>query len=423
MLGLESANMRFVLLGSMLIGATGGLLGTFAVLRKRSLLGDALAHSALPGVALAFLITGSKELVPLLAGATLSGILGVFVIHWITTHSRVKADAALGLVLTVFFGLGVVLLTHIQQSAYGNQSGLDKFLFGQAASLVTSDLKIMSILMIIIIGAVVLFYKEFKLLIFDQDFLRSSGFPSQLLDLLLMGLIVLTIMTGLQAVGVILIAAMLITPAAAARFWSERLSRMIFTAMGFGMISGIIGTYASASAPGIPTGPVMVLTVTSLFLISALFAPRRGLLARWMLQRRNRRRESIQHFLKACFEILEQSDNKEHLRLESVAGKMKTSYGSAQKLSSVLRKKGLITIKNGKIHLTEKGQKEALFVIKSHRLWEHYLLFRSVLDEDHVHQPADEIEHILTPEILDRLEHLLEEQGIDTKSVVHHNVS
>ena len=212
-----------MLLGSLLIGATGGMLGSFAVLRRRSLLGDALAHAALPGVALAYLATGSKSLPVLLFGATVAGVLGVLLIQFITQYTRVKADSAIGIVLSVFFGIGIVLLTHIQRAGGGNQSGLDKFLFGQAASMVGDDLRVMTVLTAVIIVAVLALYKEFKALIFDAGFLSTLGFSARKVDAMLMGLIVLTVMVGLQAVGVVLIAAMLITPAVAARFWSERL--------------------------------------------------------------------------------------------------------------------------------------------------------------------------------------------------------
>ena len=212
-LSLADANVRFVLFGSLLIGATGGLLGSFAVLRQRSLVGDALAHAALPGVALAYLWTGSKALPVLLAGAAVSGVVGVLFMQFVTNFTRIKADAAIGIVLSVFFGIGIVLLTHIQRAGSGNQSGLDKFLFGQAASLVDDDLKVMSVLAALIILVLALFFKEFKALIFDPGFLQTLGYSTRWIDVLLMGLIALTVMVGLQAVGVVLVAAMLITPA------------------------------------------------------------------------------------------------------------------------------------------------------------------------------------------------------------------
>ncbi|MBD3273684.1 MAG: iron chelate uptake ABC transporter family permease subunit [Candidatus Marinimicrobia bacterium] len=416
---LQDATIRFVLFGSVLIGATGGLLGTFAVLRKRSLMGDALAHAALPGVAIAFLVTGSKSLLPLLIGATISGVIGMLMIQAIVNYSRIKADAALGIVLSVFFGLGIVLLTYIQQTAIGNQSGLDKFLFGQAAAMVQSDLKVMAILTLIIIVAVALFYKEFKTLIFDPEFASSIGFSAKTIDLVLMGLIVLTVMVGLQAVGVVLIAAMLITPAVAARFLTDRLNVMLIIAVIFGGFSGAAGTYVSSLAPRIPTGPVMVIVVTALFALSAVFAPRRGLIARWRRHLDNQKRESRQHFLRACYEILEQNGASHNVLLERISEKLNQPHEKTEKIASQLESRGFLSRDNGTVALNSAGMQEAVFIIKSHRLWEQYLLHKDMLTIDHHDRPADEVEHVLTPELIQQLEDHLSSIGINTAEITN----
>ncbi|MFT5090601.1 MAG: manganese/zinc/iron transport system permease protein [Candidatus Latescibacterota bacterium] len=419
-LSLADANVRFVLLGSLLIGATGGLLGSFAVLRRRSLVGDALAHAALPGVALAYLLTGSKALPVLLLGATISGVLGVLVIQFVTNFTRIKADSAIGIVLSVFFGIGIVLLTHIQRVGGGNQSGLDKFLFGQAAAMVGDDLVVMTVLTTIIIAAVLFFYKEFKALIFDPGFFSTLGFSARRTDVLLMGLIVLTVMVGLQAVGVVLIAAMLITPAVAARFWSERLGTMVVISTAFGGLSGVVGTFISSLAPRIPTGPVMVLVATFFFFVSALIAPRRGLLSRWRRERHNRHRESRQHFLRAYFELAEKDPVLRSFSTSSLAAELGWKAVRVERLGRKLARQGYTVRGDGGWTLMQQGFDEGLFIVKSHRLWEHYLYYRSILDADHVDRPADEVEHLLTPEIIDRLEHILsEERGIDPQQVVN----
>ena len=417
-LSLSDANVRFVLFGSMLIGCTGGLLGSFTVLRRRSLVGDALAHAALPGVALAFMLTGSKALPVLLAGATVSGVLGVLVIQFIVNFTRVKADAAIGIVLSVFFGAGIVLLTHIQRGGAGNQSGLDKFLFGQAASLVRDDLEVMSLVSLFIIAAVLLFYKEFKGLIFDAGFMHSLGFSTRLVDLALMALVVLTVMVGLQAVGVVLIAAMLITPAVAARFWTDRLNRMVALSTFFGGLSGAVGTFLSSLAPRIPTGPVMVLVATALFVLSAVLAPRRGLLARWHRLRSNARRESRQHLLRALVELEERHAGASAFGDGDLADELQWPRRRVQgRLRGLVRQK-LVRREGGSWGLTAAGRDEGVFVVKSHRLWEHYLVYRHILAEDHVDRPADEVEHLLTPQIIERLEEILrDEENIDPVSL------
>lgn len=413
---------QLVMLGAVLIGCASGVLGTFAVLRKRSLLGDALAHAALPGVALAFMITQSKDLPVLLAGATASGVVGVLVIQVIVNHTRIKADAALGIVLSVFFGGGIVLLTHIQQTAVGNQSGLDKFLFGQAASIVASDLVAMGIMVFVVLLLVVLFFKEFSALIFDSGFLGAIGFAPRWIDLLLMSLIVLTVMVGLQAVGVILVAAMLITPAVAARFWTNDLRQMVFISGVLGALSGAAGAWISALAPRIPTGPVMVLVATGGFVVSAFVAPHRGLIARWRRLRGNENRENAQHFLRACAELLEQGTP---LTLTEVSQAIQQPYYRVRRMAKKLAQESILAIEKEKIALTQKGKDEAAFVLKSHRLWEYYLVYRSILVEDHVDRPADEVEHILTPEIIAKLEAILARENVDVEHVssIHQTVS
>ncbi len=411
------ATFQLVLLSSLLIGATSGILGAFAVLRRRSLLGDALAHAALPGVALAFLWTQSKALPVLLLGATVSGVVGVLVIEVIVSYTRIKADAALGIVLSVFFGIGIVLLTHIQQSEVGNQSGLDKFLFGQAASVVRADLYVMCTVSALVMIVVCLFYKEFKGLIFDAEFLAALGFSPRLTDLLLMGLIVLTVMVGLQAVGVILIAAMLITPAAAARFWTDRLHVMVFVSGILGALCGALGVALSALAPRIPTGPVMVLVATAAFLVSVLIAPRRGVLARRARRRANARRENGQHFLRAFAAL--QAQSRRSVALSDLAGELQVPRYRVHRLAKRLARDGWVTLCNGACSLTEQGQQEADFVVKSHRLWEYYLVYQSILEQDHVDRPADEVEHILTPEIIAQLETILARENIDVVGDIH----
>jgi len=271
-------NTQWILLGSVLLGLSSGVLGSFAYLRKQSLMGDALAHAALPGVCIAFMLTGSKSIFFFLIGAAVAGIIATFGVGFVTRNSRIKQDSALGIVLSVFFGLGIVLLTQIQHSDSGNQSGLDKFLFGQAASMVQSDVIIMGIVALVLVLACALLFKEFKLLSFDSGFAKGLGYPVAFLDQLLMFLIVVAVVVGIQAVGVVLMSALLITPAVSARYWTERLGGMVILAGLFGAVSGFIGTLISTTANNLPTGPLSVLAATSLFVFSVIFAPRRGVL-------------------------------------------------------------------------------------------------------------------------------------------------
>jgi len=281
---LVDPNTQWILLGSILLGLSSGVLGSFAYLRKQSLMGDALAHAALPGVCIAFMLTGSKSIGFFLIGAAAAGLIATFGIGFVTRNTRIKQDSALGIVLSVFFGLGIVLLTQIQHGDSGNQSGLDKFLFGQAASMVHSDVVVMAAVALLLVVACSLLFKEFKLLSFDSGFAKGLGYPVALLDQLLMFLIVVAVVVGIQAVGVVLMSALLITPAVSARYWTEKVGVMVVLSGVFGSISGLIGTVASTAANNLPTGPLSVLAATMLFVVSVIFAPRRGVVSKALLQ-------------------------------------------------------------------------------------------------------------------------------------------
>lgn len=275
-------NTMMVLLGTSLLGAASGLIGSLAVLRRQSLAGDAFAHAALPGLCLAFMVIGEKNLSALLLGAFLSGILGLVVVTFLVRFTRIKQDAALGIVLSTFFGLGIVLSRIIQnQTSTGSKAGLDSYILGKTAGIIASDVYLIGSVALLCLMVIVLLFKELELLTFDADFARSQGWPVLGLDLLLIGLLGLVVVIGLPAVGVVMMAALLILPGVTARFWTDRLAVMLPISVGFGIITGSVGTWLSAEYSNLPAGPIIVLVGAALFLISALLAPRRGLIARW----------------------------------------------------------------------------------------------------------------------------------------------
>ncbi len=281
---------RTVAMGAAVLGIVAGALGTFALLRRQSLLGDAMSHAALPGVLLAFMLTGSKAPVVLVLGAAVAGVLGTFLLLSIIRFSRIKEDAGLGIILSVFFGFGLVLLTFLQRNPTAAQAGLNKFLFGQAATLLVGDVVTMAIFGGGALALLTLFWKEFKLLSFDRDYGSSLGYPMTALDLLLTTLLVIGIVIGLQAVGVVLMSALVVAPAAAARQWTDRLSVMMVVASFFGAIAGVAGAFISSLGTGLSTGPVVVLAISAIVLLSLLFGAGRGLVWTWLQQQRNRRR-------------------------------------------------------------------------------------------------------------------------------------
>jgi manganese/zinc/iron transport system permease protein len=280
--------LRTVALGTAVLGLVSGTLGAFAFLRRQSLIGDAISHAALPGVVLAFMLTGIKGPAVLMAGAALAGIAGVLLVIAITRNTRIKQDAALGIILSVFFGFGLMLLTFLQRDPDARQAGLNQFLFGQAATLLAGDVLAMTLFGGAALVLLVLFWKEFKLLSFDRDFGASLGFPMPALEILITLLLVVAIVIGLQAVGVVLMSAMIVAPAAAARQWTDRLGWMVVLSGLFGAVAGVTGTAISGLASGLSTGPVIVLCISAIAAASLLFGSSRGIVWAWIRRQRNR---------------------------------------------------------------------------------------------------------------------------------------
>ncbi|MCP3028738.1 metal ABC transporter permease [Halobacillus sp. A5] len=275
---LQNPNARWVLIGSILLGFASGLIGSFVLLKKQSLIGDAMAHAALPGICIAYLIYGVKSTPLFLLGAAVSGLIATYLIQAIVNHSRIKTDASIGVVLSVSFGIGIVLLTYITRHSGGNQAGLDDFIFGQAAAMVRSDVQMIAVGSLLIILLTSLLFKEFKISTFDPQYAKGLGLPVKGLNAILMVLVISMVVIGIQMVGVVLMVALLITPPLAARYWTDRLEWMGFISGLIGAVSGLIGTAISTMGDGLPTGPLIVLTASSIFILSLLFGLRKGLL-------------------------------------------------------------------------------------------------------------------------------------------------
>ncbi|ADV51260.1 ABC-3 protein [Cellulophaga algicola DSM 14237] len=344
--------LRTITLGTAILGAVCGMLGSFAVLRKQSLLGDAISHAALPGIAIAFLITGTKDSSVLLIGALISGLLGTFWIRGITTKTHLKSDTALGLILSLFFGFGMLLLTFIQKQPNANQAGLDKYLFGQAATLVESDVWLMAIVTGICLIILLLFWKEFKILLFDADYTKTLGFNTKFIDILITTFIVLAIVLGLQTVGVVLMSAMLLAPAAAARQWTNSLSFMVILAAIFGAFAGVFGTAISASQTNLSTGPVIVIVAGVFVLFSFIFSPSRGLLFKQIRIIKNRRDLELHKTLAFMYHIAETHDNISHPHAIKI---LNNFQGYTTKTLKELVQKNYVTIKGNMWSLTDEG--------------------------------------------------------------------
>lgn len=334
--------LRTVAMGSATLGVVSGALGSYAVLRKQSLLGDAISHAALPGVALAFLLTQSKAPLLLVIGAAIAGWVGTLLVMSIVKNTRIKEDTALGLVLSVFFGSGLVLLTFIQKMPTAKQSGLDTFLFGQAAALMERDVITMASLGAIILIVMQLFWKEFKLLCFDSSFGASLGFPMRILDVLLITLLVIAIVLGLQTVGVVLMSAMIVAPAAAARQWTDRLDAMVALSALFGAIAGVSGAVISSSMVNMPTGPTIVLCISAIVVASITIAPNRGLVWNWIRNQRERRKLQIEVVLNNLYALASQHADLQHSHSIAVLGTMSANRSNVRNSLVELASRGWV---------------------------------------------------------------------------------
>jgi ABC-type Mn2+/Zn2+ transport system permease subunit/Mn-dependent DtxR family transcriptional regulator len=411
----QDPSVRYALAGSMLLGISCGLLGSFIVVRKMALLGDALSHAVLPGVAVGFLWNMSKDPVAILVGATLAGLLGAATVTLIKQTTRLKEDAALGLVLASFFAVGICLVTMIQRLPTGNKSGIDKFLFGQAAALGPDDVRLMAIITAGAITAITVFYKEFLVTSFDPAFARVAGFPAQLIHYALMLLLAFAVVIALQAVGVVLVSAMLITPAAAAYLLTDRMSRMLWLSALFGMLAGATGAFFSFLGPKLPTGPFMVLAATSVFAVAFLFGPHHGVIVRWFRHRSRAHRVQRENTVKSMYHVLESRDFKgEGVSLRELAERRRETIEDVKRQVDNLLGHRLVSLHHDgdMLFFTPVGWQLACSIVRNHRLWELYLTNAAQIAADHVHEDAEKIEHVLGEETVRQLERRL--AGIST---------
>lgn len=371
-------NTQVVFYGVSVLGASAGMIGAFAVLRRRALVGDAVAHAALPGVCLAFMLLGTRNLTAMLLGALLSGLLGMTIISALSRWTRIRQDAAIGAVLSVFPGFGFVLSRLIQNQDWGGEggkAGIDSFIYGKTAGMVLGDAHWILAAAIACLVIVLLLYKEFKAIVFDPGFASALGWPVYRLDLLLMSLIAAAVVIGLPAVGVILMAALLILPSVSASFWTNRLSKLLVLSGVFGFAMGMIGVALSAIFSRLPAGPIIVLSGTGIFLVSLLVGTRRGLLARWFAQRTFERDLRERRFLQTAFEIVEaRPRNAKTLRLDDFLKRRAWQPAFAKRELARAVRAGLLRKADDVYYtLTALGLKHAIEASRGQRLWQAYL--------------------------------------------------
>lgn len=416
---LEKHNSRLVIIGVMALGAAAGLVGSFLLLRKQSLLGDALSHATLPGIGLAFAIMTSlgfsgKSLPGLILGATFTGLLGVLLVLAIRRTTRLKDDAAMGIVLSVFFGLGVAIIRMVQQIPGTSAAGLEGFITGKTASMVWSDFILIVVTLCLTITTTLFILKELTLLCFDSNFASTQGWPTIRLDIILMGLVTAVTVVGLQAVGLILIIAFLITPPTAARFWTNRLKHMLWLSTLIGAVSGWLGASLSALYEKLPAGSVIVLTAAVIFLFSMIFGTTRGVLPRYLRHLKLQKKVGRQHILRSTFEILENTQSGGDVKNLPIPLSLlkKHRYWSKGELSKLIRQARaedhIERQPSGELRLSESGFGEASRITRNHRLWELYLIKHADIAPSHVDRDADMVEHLLGADIVQQLEAELE---------------
>jgi len=400
----QDPSILWVVLGITLLGIGSAYVGTFSFLDKKALLGDAISHAVLPGICLGFMVAGEKNPIYIVAGAFLSGAVATFLSSWLKRNTKLSEDTIIATILSVFFGFGIVLLTSLQKSGNPEIAGLNSFIFGNAIGISESDLMLYGGLSLAIIVVLTLFLKEFRLMVFDPEYGKAIGFPMKFISFLFNVLMILAVVIGIQAIGVVLMAALLITPGAAARFWTDRLNPLLILAALFSVMSGIMGTYISFVLPQMPTGPWVVVFLSLFALISFLIAPKTGIISRHFSRKKYLRKTHRDHLMKALYKARE--DGKNGLLIEEIYELYPYQKTETTKSISHLISYGFITKNQLIINLTEKGISDAMRIVRLHRLWELYLNESMNIAPDHVHDSAEELEHLITPE----LEALLEKR-------------
>lgn len=404
---LEPVQYEFIqraLIASVTIGISCGLIGTYIMLRRMSLIGDALAHAVLPGVVVSFMVAGKSE-VALFIGAVVSGILTVLLIGFVNRNSKIKEDTSIGIIFTGAFALGILLVSQLKQV----HIDLSSYLFGDVLGVSTGDITLSMIIMVVIILCIVLFYKQLLLTSFDPTMAMTIGISTTLVHYMLMTLLSMSIVAGLQSVGVILIIAMLITPPATAYLLSNNLKKILLLSAMFGTISAITGLYLSYHF-NFASGASIVLVAVALFMLAFLFSPKEGVVTKLIRRRSASKMVLIEDVIKLSYRFKDEPGKTE--LVDKIANELGISNSRVEAAIKTLIGKDLMLRTNGTYNLTDEGVKYALRLVRTHRLWETYITNKNVVDIEHIHPEAEKVEHVLTEDMVDELD---EELGFPEK--------
>lgn len=362
------------LLAAILLGVICGLLGSFVVVRRIALTGDMLSHAVLPGVVAGLAWNETRNPLWVLLAAVAAGVIGTLVMNRIVRHTRLKPDAALALVLSVFFAIGIAMISRLQPA------GVQAFLYGQVAAIDQRDLMLLVGVTAVTVTLVPLTFRALGLVSFDASFARLLGFPVKGFEVAFFLLLSVVIVIAMQAVGVVLVTAMLVTPAAAARFCTHSLAKTAAISCVIGAAGGASGVWISSTAANLPTGPLMALATTAIFGAAAILGPRTGYLPTLLRRRRESQRIAGEDILKTLW-------------LREEAPGLVNPLISKESLFRKLAASGWIDRGPASVRLTDSGRKQAAKLVRSHRLWERYLTEYADYKSDHVHDEAERVEH------------------------------
>jgi manganese/zinc/iron transport system permease protein len=404
-----------VLLAAVLLGGTCGALGAFMVLRRQSLLGDAIGHAVLPGVCLGFLAAGSRSMPMLLAGALVAGLLAAALIAAIERTTLIKAGEAMGVVFSGFYGIGIVLMKVIDSLPVGGKAGLEKFLLGQIVGVSSLDLLLMAVVAGVTLLCLAAFWRPLKAATFDEDFAHALGINVTLVRQLVVLMLTTAIVISIQAAGVVLVSALLVTPAATAYLLTDRLARMVGLSVIFGAGCSVLGAMLSTAHPNLPTGALMVTVMGAAFVVVFLAAPRHGVIPRVVRVWQNRRKTDAENLLRTLYLVHEKRPTDDRrFGLSDVAILRQDPPARVAAMAKVAARFGWVDPESrDPLILTDAGLAEARRVVRNHRLWELFLTQEAKLAADHVHSDAERIEHVLPPEIVKRLEEMLDHPTAD----------
>ena len=421
-LTLQDYNTRIVIIGTTLLGLAAGLVGTFLLMRKRALLSDTLSHATLPGIALTFILItywggDGKNLIALITGAAVFSVLGTVSVILVQKYSRLKDDAALGIVLSVYFGFGIALLGLASRMESGTAAGLSSFIYGKTASMLFFDAVLIGATALGSAIVCILLFKEFTLICFDYHYAAAQGWPVVRLDFSMMTLVVIVTVIGLQAVGLILVVALLIIPPSAARFWTHSLKNMLILSGFFGALSGLLGSTFSALMANLPAGAVIVIMAAVVFIFSLAFGSASGLIHQMVERRRLTNKVARENLLRKLYELYElreptktASDVAVGIPFADLLAARAWSSARLRRTLNAARSDGMIQgNQNQRLTLTDKGLNEAYKIVRKHRLWEAYLITHADIAPSQVDWGADAIEHVLDREMIQKLENMLPE--------------